>query len=487
MSIAARAVRERGARWGGGLPLGVAVAVAAVALGAIALFVLLPTYPTYDSYYHLVWGRQIAHGAAPSFGDYAAPTQHPLYLGICALVSLFGSDADRVLVGLSLLAFLAFAAGLVRLGRATVGGAAGALAVVFASTSFALLLYAARAYVDVWFLALVVWAAALAAEHPGRQARVVALLALAGLLRPEAWLLGLVYAAWHARGASTRTRLALAAGALTAPLAWCALDLLVTGDALFSLHATRTLGTQLEENVGVKAALVAVAGGATRAPVALLAVVGALLAVRRRGVRVLAVPGVLAAVGVAVVVALAVAGLAVLPRYLALTEVAVSLLAGYAVTGWLDLPASARARRPWALAALAGAVLVSGGLVAAGRSPAGRFLDELRIDRDAHVALVSLLRAPRVAGALRCGPLTFPAYRLVPDARWRLDLPARRVRPRSEAPTTGGAAVVVLGRGKLVRRFGLALGVPFSYNSPPPGFTRAARAGFLAAYVRCAY
>ena len=53
---------------------------------------------------------------------------------------------------------------------------------------------AARGYIDVPFLALVVWAAALEAERPRRGGAVFALLAAAGLLRPEAWLLSGAYA-----------------------------------------------------------------------------------------------------------------------------------------------------------------------------------------------------------------------------------------------------------------------------------------------------
>jgi hypothetical protein len=56
------------------------------------------------------------------------------------------------------------------------------------------------------------------------------LLALAGLLRPEAWLLAAVY------GVLTR-RPALA---LLAPVLWLGFDLLLTGAPLFSLAGTRT-------------------------------------------------------------------------------------------------------------------------------------------------------------------------------------------------------------------------------------------------------
>ena len=78
------------------------------------------------------------------------------------------------------------------------------MAALLAGSSFALLLYAARAYVDEPFLALVLWAGALEAERSARAAvdddlggrAVWILLILAGLLRPEAWLLGGAYWLW---------------------------------------------------------------------------------------------------------------------------------------------------------------------------------------------------------------------------------------------------------------------------------------------------
>ena len=54
------------------------VSFATVSAGAFVAFLLLPTYPIYDSEYYLYWGRQILHGQTPSFTIYDAPTEHPL-------------------------------------------------------------------------------------------------------------------------------------------------------------------------------------------------------------------------------------------------------------------------------------------------------------------------------------------------------------------------------------------------------------------------
>ena len=155
--------------------------IALLAAGAVLVWALVRTYPNYDAYYHLVWGRELLDGDKPSLEAYKAPTQHPLYLVLAALTgALAGSDADRVLVLFTGLALVALVWGVYRLGRAVFGTWPGIVAALLTASSLSLLLYAARAYVDVPFLALVLWAAALEAEKPRRGTSVMVLLALAG-------------------------------------------------------------------------------------------------------------------------------------------------------------------------------------------------------------------------------------------------------------------------------------------------------------------
>ena len=103
---------------------------AALAAGvAVLVWALTRTYPNYDSYYHLVWGRQLLDGLEPSFTAYAAPTQHPLYVALGALLGLvFGESADRALVLVCLLSHAALVFGTYRLGAAVFGRWSGALA-----------------------------------------------------------------------------------------------------------------------------------------------------------------------------------------------------------------------------------------------------------------------------------------------------------------------------------------------------------------------
>ena len=68
-----------------------ALVVAALAGLARAAAFVTRTYPNYDAYYHLVWGRELVHGIKPDFQAYSAPTEHPLYIAICAVVSIIAT------------------------------------------------------------------------------------------------------------------------------------------------------------------------------------------------------------------------------------------------------------------------------------------------------------------------------------------------------------------------------------------------------------
>jgi len=85
------------------------IVVGALVVAAVVAWAVVPTYPNYDTYYHLVWGRELLHGVKPSFTAYAAPTEHPLFLLLCAVVGLAGTDADRLLVLICSLSVVALA------------------------------------------------------------------------------------------------------------------------------------------------------------------------------------------------------------------------------------------------------------------------------------------------------------------------------------------------------------------------------------------
>jgi hypothetical protein len=469
-----------------------AVVVAALAAAALVAALLVPTYPNYDTYFHLVWGRELMHGIKPDFEAYAAPTEHPLFLALCAVVGLVGTDADRVLVIICVLSMVALVWGTFRVGEACFGLWPGLLGAAFVGSSFAFLLYAARAYVDMPFLALVVWAAAMEARAPRRGTPVMVVLMVAGLLRPEAWVLAGAYWLWCGWASPTGSRrFDLLALAVVAPLGWCLVDLVVTGDPLFSLHSTSDLADELNRNRGlssVPGSFVSFLTDTARAPVAAAGVIGTVLLWRLRTGRALHVPIALFGAGAVTFLGTGLAGLSVLPRYLTVPVVALCLVAGYGVLGFTTLEPG-RLRRVWSRAAI-GAAVVGVAFVAI-RSPAvGTLRGELRFIKGSHDDLVAILHAPAVQRDMRCGPITFPTYRLVPDTRWLLDLPARRVGARSArraAPTgsrSRGVAMFVLGE-KELRRFGFAAGASPSTNVPDPGFVPIARNKRFSAYAAC--
>jgi hypothetical protein len=445
---------------------GLAVAGALVLVAAVA-WALIPTYPNYDAYYHLAWGREVMGGHLPTFSAYQTPTEHPLYLALCAVLGLLGEHADRVLVLLTCLCHVAFTIAVYRLGAALWDRRAGVAAALLAGSSFALLLYAARAYVDEPFLALVLWAAALEAERPRRGGVVWTLLILAGLLRPEAWILGGLYWLWT--GPTVRRALLVAA----APVLWCLVDLVVTGDPLFSLHATSDLADELNRSRSfseVPGDFVSFLADTARVPVAIAAVLGAGWAWRRREGRAMHVPLALFAAGTFTFFATSAAGLSVLPRYLTVPAVALCLPAGWLIT---------RTRALLALAVVAGLAFV---LVRA--DAFGRLATELRFIRSTHDGLSAVLHTPPVGAARACGPVTLPNYRLVPDARWILDATQKQVGSRSALQRKHGVALLLVGD-KLLRRYGFADGASPKTNAPPDGFTRAVRRGGFTAYVSC--
>src|SRR3984885_2148266 len=90
-SIVARIRRRQLGGWA-------AIALAVLCVGALIGYFAFPTYPTYDSFYALLWGRDLLHLHLPDFRVYRGPTEHPLAIAFGMLCSIFGDGGARLMV-----------------------------------------------------------------------------------------------------------------------------------------------------------------------------------------------------------------------------------------------------------------------------------------------------------------------------------------------------------------------------------------------------
>jgi hypothetical protein len=469
-----------------------AEAWARAAFGALCLAVAVgilvyPTYPNYDSYYALLWGREVLDGVVPHFEGFRLPTEHPLAIAAGAVLSLFGESGDRLWIALTFASFLALVAGVYRLGRLAFTPLVGAIAAVLLLSRFDFAFLAARGYIDIPYMALVVWAVALETARPRRGTPVFALLTAAGLIRPEAWLLAGLYFLWMSWRATWRERAIWALWAAAAPLGWCAVDLVVTGDPLFSLHYTSDSAEDLGRSRTLSELPGAVPGflaHLVKLPVLLAGIAGIAIAVALVPRRVVW-PAVLLVTGMGTFFAIGVAGLSVIERYLIVASLALLIFAAVAIGGWTMLEPGSRLRRAWA--GLAAVAVLYGVVSVAMHLDLRRFDDELSFRGDAHAALTQILEDPRVREASRCGPITLPNHKLVPDTRWIAGEPFERVRARAapDGRPGRGVAIYVTSRFAIFKHAFTSDADPATIQVPPDGWRPIARSDLYAAYARC--
>src|SRR4051812_27596496 len=415
-------------------------------IGALALLVWLVWghgFANYDALYSLVWGRELADGHGPSYDVTLAPTPHPLAnLGGLALAAFSPQTGETVLVVVGFVALGAVGWLVYALGARWFGAAAGVLAAVLFLTREPVLSYGTRAYVDLPYLALVL--GALRAIERRRLPFV--LLALAGLLRPEAWLFSAALLMW--RWWRWGVAWDLAAIAVAGPLLWLAGDLAVTGNPLHSLTGTRANVVTLGRRTGlanVPLYLPRRVGEVLREPVLAGAVVGAALTlwlVPRRAL----LPAVAGVLAVVAFVVLAAAGLPIITRYTFLVDVILVCFCAAGALGWLVLAPDDPWRLRWA--ALGAAILLLQVVFAPSQ------VHRLDRTRDA-IALQDgiqddlwAVKLPRCPGH---GPLGVVNHRLVPLLALRTDERPGRVRaaplPRGFLGTYVGPATARVERG----------------------------------------
>jgi hypothetical protein len=474
-----------------------------VAAVAALLLLLFPAgFPNYDTIYSLLWGRELSEGLGPDRGGALPPTPHPLAELFGLVTSPFGDGAiDLTMVvayvALGLIGYLVY-----RLGSLWFDRPVGAVAALIVLTRAPFLSNGLRAYVDLPYIALCLAALLIETRRPRAGWPVLALLALAGLLRPEAWLFSFAYLAWLLvdidRSPEGRPRLRrsdlslhtrevapLVALALAAPLGWALYDWITAGSPTYSFTGTRETVETLDRQTGP---VDLVLYGPRRLGEVLQwpGMVGALggvvlgLAFLRRRSAIGVAAAVLALGGFAI---LACAGLAIIPRYTMLAAAVLAIFAALGLLGWRLLERDHPWRRAWqAFAALVALMLVAW-------APNQYDLLE-RVDTD-------LTNQARIEGDLNdlaesgafeplCGPISVPNHRAVPRLAFELDVPPSRIVSSSEQRQPRSGYFLDPASPFVIHNFVLDPNDPARLETPvPPGFRPVARNESWVLYRRC--
>ena len=462
--------------------------VAWVAGICAALLVLFPLgFPNYDTIYALVWGRELAHGASPDYGAALPPTPHPLADLLGAVTTPLGDGATTVTMivaylSLALVGYLVY-----RLGSLWFDRPIGAVAAAVVLTRAPYLSNGLRAYVDLPYIALCLGALLMETKRPRAGWPALALLALAGLLRPEAWLFSIAYLIYlllgpaeaseapslpgdaaviqspsrqdgperearvplaradtqiaglirpaivRVRGTlASPTGLALAALALSAPVLWALFDWVTAGSPTYSFTGTQETVATLQRHTGPVDLVLwgpRALGEVMQWPGMVGALGGVLLSLaflRRRA----ALGLVAAALALGAFALLAVGGLAIIARYTMLAGAILAIFVAVALLGWRLLEAGHPWRRRWQ--AFAGVVALLFVLWLPNQwdldSTVHRDLsNQGTIERD----LSDLADSGAFAKPL-CGPIAVPNHRAVPRLAFNLDVKPTAIVSASE-------------------------------------------------------
>jgi hypothetical protein len=505
--------------------------VAAVAALLLAVFPL--GFPNYDTIYALVWGRELAHGTSPDYGAALPPTPHPLADLLGLVTTPLGNGAIDVTmaiayISLGLVGYLVY-----RLGSLWFDRPIGAVAALIVLTRAPYLSNGLRAYVDLPYIALVLGALLIETKRPRAGWPVLALLAFAGLLRPEAWLFSIAYLAYllldlsqlfkargglgkapdeepvgvpleradtqkrglirprfvRARGTPTGSSYSaatLVALALAAPILWALFDWITTGSPTYSFTGTRETVDTLSRHTG-PVDLVLYGPRALGEVLQWPAMVGALggvvlgFAFLRRRSRLGIAAAVLALGAFAL---LAGAGLAIIARYTMLAGAMLAIFVAVGLLGWRLLEPEHAWRRPWQL--FAGIVALMFVLWLPNQwdldSTVHRDLsNQGTIERD----LTDLVDA----GAFQplCGPVVVPNHRAIPRLAFGLEVKPTRILSATEQERLPARGYFLDPASRFViHNFILDPNDPTRFSlKVPPGFHRVARNDSWLLYRRC--
>jgi hypothetical protein len=511
------------------------------AVSAVLLLLFPVGFPNYDTIYALLWGRELSEGLSPDRGAALPPTPHPLAELFGLLASPFGVGAiDLTMVvayaSLGLVGYLVY-----RLGSLWFDRPIGAVAALIVLTRAPFLSNGLRAYVDLPYMALVLGALVIETKRPRAGWSVLALLALAGLLRPEAWLFSFAYLAyllldprWRlghtkqdeaskgeggvplepadtqngglirppfvgARGTPPSLIALLLVLTLAAPILWALFDWLTSGSPTYSFAGTReTVDTLARQTGPVDLVLYGPRrlGEVLQWPGMVGAAGGVLIAAaialdyRRRSQLFPAYdPGkaaiglIAAALSLAAFAILACAGLAIIPRYTMLAAGILAVFAALALLGWRRLEAGHPWRRAWqAFAALVALMFVAWG--------PNQYDLLSRVDTD-------LTNQSEIEGDLGdlaesnafeplCLPISVPNHRAVPRLAFDLEIRPSAVVSSSEQRQPHRGYFLDPASPFVVHNFVLDPNDPARLATPvPAGFRRVARNQSWILYRRC--
>jgi hypothetical protein len=509
-----------------------------IAVVVAALLAVFPLgFPNYDTIYALVWGREMAHGASPDYGAALPPTPHPLadLLGLVTTPLGDGAIAVTMVIAylsLGLIGYLVY-----RLGSRWFDRPIGAVAALIVLTRAPYLSNGLRAYVDLPYIALVLGALVIETKRPRAGWPVLALLALAGLLRPEAWLFSLAYlsylllapapasatrdgaadpasssrrggveserrvsleradtqSAGLIRPALVRARdtllspngLALLALALAAPVLWASFDWITTGSPTYSFTGTRETVETLARKTG-PVDLVLYGPRALGEVLQWPGMVGALggvvlgFAFLRRRSALGAAASILALGAFAL---LACAGLAIIARYTMLASAVLAIFVALALLGWRLLEPGHPWRRRWQ--AFAGVVALMFAIWLPNQwdldSTVHRDLsNQGTIERDlSDLANSGAFDPP-------CGPISVPNHRAIPRLAFDLEIRPSTIVSSSEQRAPHRGYFLDPASPFVIHNFILDPNDPTRFSlSVPPGFHRVARNESWVLYRRC--
>jgi hypothetical protein len=475
--------------------------VAAVAALLLAVFPL--GFPNYDTIYALLWGRELADGLSPDRGAALPPTPHPLAELFGLVTSPLGGGAiDLTMIvayaSLGLVGYLVY-----RLGSLWFDRPIGAVAALIVLTRAPFLSNGLRAYVDLPYIALVLAALVIETKRPRAGWPVLALLAAAGLLRPEAWLFSLAYLAYliFSRGREGTTRgtpVVLYALALAGPILWALFDWITAGSPTYSFTGTRETVDTLARHTGpVDLALYGprALGEVLQWPGMVGAAGGVVLAIAlmRRDTRLLprtpggvpkATIGVVAAVlALVAFAALACAGLAIIARYTMLGAAVLAIFVALALLGWRLLEREHPWRRPWqAFAAVVALMFVAWG------PNQYDLLSQVDTDLTNQGEIESDLGDLADSDAFEplCLPISVPNHRAVPRLAFDLDVRPSDIVSSSEQRQPRRGYFLDPASPFVVHNFILDPNDPSRLETRvPPGFRRVAGNESWLLYRRC--